>query len=114
MSQKDLHGESASHSNWEENKEDEEIIEVEDYDTEEEQEGDDDHDNDSGEDEENEEIEEDRMHSDKGRSPTMHSMLSSKGTKDSERYTKNQLMKHLLSDSNSGSATKKTKKKSSD
>ena len=63
MSQKDLHGESASHINWEENEEDEEIIEVEDYETEEEQERDDDHDNDSGEDEENEEIEHDRMHS---------------------------------------------------
>ena len=86
MSQKDLHGESVSHSNWVENEEDKEIIEVEDYNTEEEQEGDDDHENDSVEDEENEEIEEDRMHSDKGRSPTMRSMSSSKGTKDSKRY----------------------------
>ena len=51
MSQKDLHGESVFKINWEENEEDEEIIEVEDYNTEEEQEGDDDHDNDSGEDE---------------------------------------------------------------
>ena len=112
MSQKDLYGERASHINWEENEEDEEIIEVEDYKTEEEQEGDDDHDNDSGEDEENEEIEEDHMYSDKGRSPTTHSMSSSKGKKDSKRYAENKLMKHLLSDSKSGSATKKTKKKS--
>ena len=114
MSQKDLHCKSVSHINWEENEEDEEIIEVEDYDTEEEQEGDDDHDNDSGEDEENEEIEEDCMHSDKGRSPTTCSMSSSKGTKDSKRYAENKSMKRLLSDSKSGSATKKTKKKSSD
>ena len=89
-------------------------FEVEDYDTEEEQEGDDDHDNDSGEDEENEEIEEDCMHSDKGRSPTMHSMSSSKGMKDSKRYAENKLMQCLLSDSKSGGVTKKTKKKSSD
>ena len=112
MSQKDLHGESVSHINWEENEEDEEIIEVEDYKTEEEQEGDDDNDNDSREDEENEEIEHDRMHSDKGRSPTMHSMSSSKGKKDSKRYAENKSMKCLLSDSKSGSVTKKTKKKS--
>ena len=39
MSQKDLHGESVSHINWEENEEDEEIIEVEEYNTEEEQGG---------------------------------------------------------------------------
>ena len=114
MSPKDLHGESVSHINWEENKEDKEIIEVEDYNTEEEQEGDDDHDNDSGEDEENEEIEEDCMHLDQGRSPTMHSMSSSKGMKDSKRYAENKSMKRLLSDSKSGSARKKTKKKSSD
>ena len=109
MSQKDLHGESVSHINCEENKEDEEIIEVEDYKTEEEQQGGDDHDNDSGEDEENEEIEYDCMHWDKDRSPTTRSMSSSKGKKDSKRYTENQSMKHLLSDSKSGSATKKTK-----
>ena len=114
MSQKDLHGESVSHINWEENKEDEEIIEVEDYETEEEQQEEDDHDNDSGEDEENEEIEHDRMHSDKGRSPTTRSMSSSKGKKDSKRYAENKSMKRLLSDSKSGSVTKKTKKKSTE
>ena len=54
MSQKGLHGESTSHINWEENEEDEEIIEVEDYETEEDKEKDDDNDNDLGEDEENE------------------------------------------------------------
>ena len=112
MSQKDLHGESTSHINWEENEEDEEVIEVEDYKTEEEKERDDDNDYDSGEDEENEEIEQDRMHLDKGNSPTMHSMSSLKGKKDSKRYAENKSMKHLLSDSKSGSATKKTKKKS--
>ena len=79
MSQKDLHGESTSHINWEENEEDNEIIEVEDYETEEEKERDDDNDNDLGEVEENEEIEHDCMHSDKGNSPTMCSMSSSKG-----------------------------------
>ena len=114
MSQKDLHGESGSHINWEENEEDEEIIEVEDYETEEEPEGDDDHDDDSGEDEENEEIEDDHMHLDKGRSPTTCSMSSSKGKKESKRYAENKSMKCLLSDSKSGSAKKKTKKKSSD
>ena len=111
MSQKDLHGESVSHINWEQNDEDEEIIEVEDYDTEEEQEGDDDHDNDSGEDEENEEIEVDHMHSDKGRSPTTRSMSSSKGTKDSKRYAENKSIKCLLSDSKSGSATEDKEEK---
>ena len=112
MSQKDLHGESTSHINWEENEEDEEIIEVEDYETEEEKEQDEDNDNDSGEDEENEKIEHDHMHSDKGNSPTMHSMSSSEGKKDLKRYAENKLMKRLSSDSKSGSATKKTKKKS--
>ena len=66
MSEKDLHGESTSHINWEENEEDEEIIEVEDYETEEDNERDDDNDNDSGEDKENEKIEHDHMPSDKG------------------------------------------------
>ena len=110
MSQKDLHDESGSHINWEENEEDKEIIEVEDYETEEEQEGDDDHDNDSGEDEESEEIEDDCMHLDKGRSPTTRSMSSSKGKKDLKRYAEKKSMKCLLSDSKSGSAKKKTKK----
>ena len=114
MSQKELHCESVSHIDLEENEEDEEIIEVEDYKTEEEQEGDDDHDNDSGEDEENAEIEDDHMHSDKGRSPTSRSMSSSKGKKDLKRYAENKSMKRLLSDSKSGSTTKKTKKKSID
>ena len=74
MSQKDLHEESTSHINWEENEEHEEIIEVEDHETEEEKEQDDDNNNDLGEDEENEKIEHDCVHSDKGNSPTMHSM----------------------------------------
>ena len=47
MSQRDLQGESVSQINWEENEENEEIIEVDDYGIEEEQEGDDVHDNDS-------------------------------------------------------------------
>ena len=114
ISQKGLHGESTSHINWEENEEDEDIIEVEDYETEEEKERDDDNDNDLGEYEGNEKIEHDRMHSDKGNSPTTHSMSSSKGKKDSKRDAENKSMKHLLSDSKSGSVTKKTKKKSTE
>ena len=114
ISQKGLHGESTSHINWEENEEDEDIIEVEDYETEEEKERDDDNDNDLGEYEGNEKIEHDHMHSDKGNSPTTHSMSSSKGKKDSKRDAENKSMKHLLSDSKSGSVTKKTKKKSTE
>ena len=112
MSQKGLHGESTSQINWEENEEDKDMFEVEDYETEEEKERDDDSDNDLGEDEENEKIEHDRMHLDKGNSPTMHSMSSSKGKKDLKRDAENKLMKRLLSVSKSGSSTKKTKKKS--
>ena len=96
------------------NEEDEDIIEVEDYETEEEKEWDDDHDNDLGEDEENENIEHDRMQSDKGNSPTTRSMSSSKGKKDLQRDADYKSMKRLLSDSKSGSSTKKTKKKSTE
>ena len=114
MSQKGLHGESTSHINWEENEEDEDIIEVEDYETEEDKEWDDDNDNDLGEDEENEIIEHDCMHSDKGNSPTTCSMSSSIGKKDLKRDGENKSMKCLLSDSESGSSTKKMKKKSTE
>ena len=114
MSQKGLHGESTSHINWEENEEDEEIIEVENYETEEDKERDDDNDNDLGEDEENEKFEHDCMHLDKGNSPTTRSMSSSKGKKDLKRNVEKKSMKRLLSDSESGSLTKKTKKKSTE
>ena len=111
MSQKGLHGESTSHINWEEDEEDKHIIEVEDYETEEEKERDDDNDNDLGEDEENEKIEHDRMHSDKGNSSTMHSMLSSKGKKDLKRDAENKSMKRLLSDSESGSSVRQRRQR---
>ena len=112
MSQKGLHGESTSHINWEENEEGEDIIEVEEYETEEDKKWDDDNDNDSGEDEENEKVEHFCMHLDKGNSPTTRRMSSSKGKKDFKRDTEKKSMKRLLSDSESGSLTKKTKKKS--
>ena len=85
MSQKDFHGDSTSHVNWEENKEDEEIIEVEEYGTEEEKVRDDDNENNSRIDEDNERSEDNHMHSDKGNSPTTRSMSSSQGKKDFKR-----------------------------
>ena len=112
MSQKDFHGNSTSHVNWEENEEDEEIIEVEEYATEEEKERDDDNENNSRKDEDNEKSEDNHMHSDKGNLPTTWSMSTSQGKKDFKRCVENKSMKRLLSDSKSGSATKKTKKRS--
>ena len=109
MSQKDFHGDNTSHVNWEEQAEDEEIIEVEEYATDEEKEGDDDNENKSRIDEDNERSEDNHMHSDKANSPTTRSLASSKGKKDFKRS-----MKHLLSDTKAGSAIKKTKKKSTE
>ena len=114
ISQKDFHGDNTSHVNWEENEEDEEIIEVEKYTTEEEEEQDDDNENSSRKDEDSEKSEGNHMHSDKGKSPTTRSMSLSQGKKDFKRCVENKSMKHLLSDLKSGSATKKTNNRSTE
>ena len=88
MSQKDFHGDNTSHVIWEENEEDEEIIEVEEYATDDEKERDDDNENKSRIDDDNERSEDNHMHSDKADSPTTRSMSSSQGKKDFKRSMK--------------------------
>ena len=112
ISQRDFHGDSTSHVNWEDKEDNEELIDVEEYASEEEKERDDDNENNSRKDEDSEKSEGNHMHSDKGNSPTTRSMSSSQGKKDFKRCVENKSMKRLFPDSKAGSATKKTKKRS--
>ena len=103
ISQKDSHGGSVSHVNWEENEEEDEIIDVEESLSEEEKERDNENENTSRKEEDSEISDGKQVHSEKGNSPTTRSMSSSQGKK-----------KRFLLDWKSGSATKKTKKRSNE